>query len=90
MVNGYEYLKCESQMDESRLFSAVGSDRTRDSRHKLGHRKFHKNMQKIFFYCEGDRVLEEVVQNGCGVSFSGDIQIPPGHFPTQPTVGNQL
>jgi len=27
-------------------------------------------------------------QGGCGVSFSGDIQDPPGQDPVQPTVGD--
>jgi len=36
---------------------------------------------------EGDGVLEQAAQVGCGFSFSGDIEDPPGHLPVQPAVG---
>ena len=37
---------------------------------------------------EGDGALEQVTQGGCGVSFSRDVQDPPGQGPVQPVVGN--
>ena len=49
LITVYKYLKYGSQMDETRLFSVLCSDRTRISRQKLQHRKFHTNMRKNFF-----------------------------------------
>jgi len=44
--------------------------------------------EKELLHSEGDRVLEQAAQGGCGVSFSGDIQDLPGQGPVQPAVGD--
>jgi len=78
-VNAYKYLKGGCQEDGARLFSLVPSDRTRGNRHKLKHGTFHLNMRKNFFTLRmTEPALEQAAQRGCGVSFSGDVQDPPG------------
>ena len=37
---------------------------------------------------EGDEALAQAAQEGCGVSFSGDIQDPPGRGPVWPAAGD--
>lgn len=50
LINVYKYLKGDGrQRDETRLFSAVWSYRTRSNDLKLEHRKFHTNIWKNYF-----------------------------------------
>jgi len=43
--------------------------------------------EEELLHSESDRALEQAAQGGCGVSFSGDIQDPPGQCPVHPAVG---
>ena len=48
-------------------------------------RRSSSEHKEELLHCKGDAALE---QGGCGFSFSGDIQAPPGHGPVQPAVGD--
>jgi len=37
--------------------------------------------EEELLHCEGDAALEQAAQGGCGVSFYGGIQDPPGQVP---------
>jgi len=81
MINVDKYLKCGSQRDMANLFSAVCGDRTRGNSHKLERRKFRTNMRRNFFTVRVMEHLTQAAQRGCGFSFSGDTQDPPGCQP---------
>jgi len=44
--------------------------------------------EEELLHSEGNGALEQAAQGGCGVSFSGDVQDPPGQGPMQPTLGD--
>jgi len=44
--------------------------------------------EEEFLPSESDGALEQAAQGGCGVSFSGDTQDPPGQDPVHPALGD--
>ena len=59
---------------------------TRGNGHKLKHKKFHLKMRNNFFTLRVTEHWSRLVQRRCGISFSGDIQNPPGQGPVQPAL----
>ena len=44
--------------------------------------------EEELLHSEGDGALAQAAQGACEVSFSGDIQDPPGQGPVQPALGD--
>lgn len=67
--------------------SVVSSNRTRGDRHKHT-QEVPGEYEKTILCCEGDRAVEQVTLRGYGISFSGNIQNPPGCHPAQCAPGD--
>ena len=50
--------------------------------------EWEEEHEEELLHSEGGGALEQAAQGGCGVSFSGDTQDPPGRGPVQPAVGD--
>lgn len=66
-IHVYKYLMWGSKEGRDGLFSAVSSGRTRVNGYELKYRKCYLNIRKKPFFCEGDLILEQVVQRGCSI-----------------------
>uniref|UniRef100_A0A8C3KH44 Syntrophin alpha 1 n=2 Tax=Calidris pygmaea TaxID=425635 RepID=A0A8C3KH44_9CHAR len=68
------------------FFSGAQGQEKRE-RAQTGTQEVPPKREEELLCCEGGRALEEAAQRGGGVSFSGDIQTPPGHVPVGPALG---
>jgi len=87
LITASKYLKGKCQEDGDGLILVVCSSRTRQWA-QTGTQEVPSEEELL--YCRGDRSLGQAAQGSCGVSFSADIQNPPGCFPVQPATGNLL
>ena len=87
LINAYKYLQGGCQEDGARLFS-VAQWQDKGQRAQTEAQDVPSEHEKEFLHSEGDGALEQVAQRGCGVSFSGDIQDPPGQGPVQPALAD--
>ena len=66
----------------------VPSKRTRGNWAQTEAQEVRPEHEEELLPSEGDGALEQAAQGGGGVSFSADIQDPPGQGPVQPAVGD--
>ena len=88
LINAYKYLKGGCHEDGSRLFLVVPSRQDKGQWAQTEAQEVPSEHEEELLPSEGDGALEQAAQGGCGVSFSGDIQDPPGEGPVQPAVGD--
>ena len=79
-------MKCLFFQKKKRISVAQRQDK--GQRAQTGAEEAPAEPEEELLPCEGDGALAQAAQGGGGVSFSGDIQDPPGQGPLQPTVGD--
>jgi len=85
--NAYKYLKGGCQEDGARLFSGA-QRQDKGQRAQPEAEEAPAEHEEELLHSEGDGALAQAAQRGCGVSFSGDMQTPPGRGPVQPALGD--
>jgi len=90
MIRGLEHLSYEEKLRELDLFSPKKRRLRGDLINACKCLKdgCQEDGAGLFSAVPSNRTRGKAVQGGCGVSFSGDIQDPPGQGPVQPAVGD--
>jgi len=88
-MNACEYLKGGCKVDGARIFSGT-QWQDNGQRAQTGTQEVPSEREVKVLYFEGHGPLQLAAQTGCGVSFSGETQNLPGHFPVQLIVGRNL
>ena len=88
LINAYKYLRSECQEDGAKLFFSGAQWQGKGQRAQIEAQEVPSEHEEELLHSEGDGALEQAAQGDCGVSFSGDIQNPPGCGPVQPAVGD--
>ena len=63
------------------LLSYMGDTQREKIRTQVGTQEVPPQYEKKLLSCAGARAAAQAAQRGCGVSFPGDIQTPPGRVP---------
>ena len=88
LIYAYKHLKGGCQEDGPRLFFSGAQQQDKGQWAQTEAQEVPAEHEEELLHSEGDGVLEQAAQGGCGVSFSGDSQDPPGRGPVQPAVGD--
>jgi len=87
LIYSYKYLQGGCQEDAARLFNSA-QRQDKGQRAQSEAEEVPAEHEEELLPSEGDGALEQAAQGGCGFSFSGGIQGPPGRGPVQPAVGD--
>jgi len=88
LINAYKYLKGGCRENGTRLFFSGAQRQDKGQWAQTEAQEIPSERDEELLHSEGDGALEQAAQRGCEVSFSGDIQDPPGQVPVQPAVGD--
>jgi len=86
LINAYKYLKGGLSGGWGQTLFSGAQQQDKGQWAQTEAEEVPAEHEEEILHSEGDGALEQVTQGGCGVSFSGDIQDPPGRGPVQPAL----